>query len=82
MLHLIVFQNYYIRWFQPFFVYFAFYISSLSLFSKIAVKLEKVIFIIPIIFLIILHTAKINSDLEILKIEKISLVTKFCLMVY
>tara|TARA_B100000902_G_scaffold40947_1_gene48566 strand:+ start:858 stop:2300 length:1443 start_codon:yes stop_codon:yes gene_type:complete len=70
MLHLIVLQNYYLRWFQPFFVYFAFYISSLNSFSKIVKKGEKIIFTIPIIFLIFLHTSKIESDLQILKLEK------------
>ena len=70
MLHLIILQNYYIRWFQPFFVYVAFNISSLNLFSKIVKKSEKIIFIIPIIFLTFLHTSKIYSDLEILKLEK------------
>ena len=34
MLHLIVFQNYYIRWFQPFFVYFAFLYIIIKSFFK------------------------------------------------
>ena len=70
MLHLIILQNYYIRWFQPFFVYSAFLISSINFISKINIKAEKFIFIVPIIFLIFLHSKKIDSDLDILELEK------------
>ena len=70
VLHLIILQNYYIRWFQPFFVYSAFLISSINFISKINIKAEKFIFIVPIIFLIFLHSKKIDSDLDILELEK------------
>lgn len=73
ILHLLIYQNYYLRWFQPYFVYLAFFISTTNIFLKINKKISKLIFIIPIIFLSLLHTSKINSDLEILSLEKNSL---------
>jgi len=70
IIHLLNYQNYYLRWFQPFFVYLAFYISTLNVFSKFDKKFVNIIFLIPIIFLLISHSSKIYSDLEILEIEK------------
>jgi len=73
ILHLLLYQNYYLRWFQPYFVYLAFYISSTNIFLQMNKKVNNIIFIIPIIFLSLLYTSKKNSDLEILTIEKNSL---------
>ena len=45
ILHLLLYQNYYLRWFQPYFVYLAFYISSTNIFLQMNKKVNNIIFL-------------------------------------
>ena len=70
MLQLLYVQSYYIRWFQPLFVYFCFTICSIEILNHNYEKIKNFSLIFSTIFLILLHNTELNSDLEILKIEK------------